>query len=304
MTAMTNAALKLILERHIYWLYSIGDEYNRAMAELYGADLSKTDLRGVDLREANLQGANLSKADLRGANLRGTYLSNANLSHAKLEGADLTGSVLCSANFSSADLRFANFSVADLRGANLRDAYVYNTNFCCAILHDADLNNANVSDAILQDASLRRINCHSFIPMACPDSGSFIGWKKAKILFAEERLFVDEASIRLGESKMLSQYANAAFDCLVKLKIPEDAKRLSAGNNRKCRCDKAIVLDIQKMDGTSYPADTIAVSCFDLSFTYKVGETVTPVKQFDDNRWHDGSSGIHFYINRQDAVDY
>ncbi len=295
---MIEADIKLILERHIYWFYQIGDESNRARADLYGADLHGADLHGVDLRRANLTGADLQKADLRGANLRGIDLSNANLSHAKLEGADLTGSLLCAANFSAADLRYATLCCTNLLGANFCDAYVYNANFCGANLHRADLNGANFSDAILRDAILSGVNCRSFIPMACPDSGSFIGWKKAKLLFLSEAL---NDSV---EFKIPGTFASLPFNCLVKLKIPEDAKRMSAGNNRKCRCDKAIVLDIQKMDGTSYPADTIAVSYFDWSFTYKVGEIVTPVKPFDDNRWHDCSSGIHFYINRQDAVDY
>ena len=295
---MTSAAIKLILERHIYWLYQIGDESNRARAELYGADLSEADLRGVDLRSADLRGANLRKADLRGANLRGVDLCDANFSHAKLEGTDLSTSDLYAANFSAADLRYANFSAADLRCANFCDAYVFNANFCGTNLHDADLNGANFSDAILQNSNLRGVNCQSFIPMACPDSGSFIGWKKAKLLFLNESL---NDSV---EFKIPGTFASLPFNCLVKLKIPEDAKRLSAGNDRKCRCNKAIVLDIQRMDGTSYPADTIAMSYFDQSFIYKVGETVTPVKPFDDNRWNDCSSGIHFYINRQDAVDY
>lgn len=295
---MTEADIKLILERHINWFYQIGDESNRAVAEFYGADLHGVDLHGVDLRRANLRGADLQKADLRGAILRGVDLSNANLSYADLACADLTGSVIYAANFSRADLRYTNFSRADLRYANFFNASVYNANFCGANLNNADLNGANFSDAILQDANLRGVNYQSFIPMACPDSGSFIGWKKAKLLFLNESL---NDSV---EFKIPGTFASLPFNCLVKLKIPEDAKRLSAGNDRKCRCNKAIVLDIQRMDGTSYPADTIAMSYFDQSFIYKVGETVTPVKPFDDNRWNDCSSGIHFYINRQDAVDY
>ena len=56
-----------------------------------GADLSRADLRGADLSDANLRSANLSRTDLRGANLSGAYLSDADLSRADLSGAYLSG---------------------------------------------------------------------------------------------------------------------------------------------------------------------------------------------------------------------
>ena len=36
---------------------------------------------------------------------------------------------------------------------------------------------------------------------------------------------------------------------------------------------------------------------------YKVGCEVLPDK-FDDNRWEECSNGIHFFINKQEAIDY
>ena len=88
---------------------------------------------------------------------------------------------------------------------------------------------------------------------------------------------------------------------IVKLEIPEDARRLS-GTGRKCRCDKAKVLEIQMADGS--PSGCIAApSKRDNSFVYKVGETVT-VDDFDEDRWNECSTGIHFFVNRQEAVEY
>ena len=179
------------------------------------------------------------------ANLYGAYLSGANLSGANLYGADLSG----------ADLSRANLSGADLYGANLSGA---------------DLTRANLSGADLSGADLTRAKNVSFIPMACPDTGSFIGFKKAS-----------------GHIVMLG--------------IPEDARRLSA-TGRKCRCDKAIVLRIQEMDGTTSDL-TEVVSDHDSSFVYKVGEMVS-VPDFCEDRWQECSEGIHFFINRQEAVNY
>ena len=36
---------------------------------------------------------------------------------------------------------------------------------------------------------------------------------------------------------------------------------------------------------------------------YKVGEDVLP-DSFDENRWNEYSHGIHFFINKQEAIDY
>ena len=109
--------------------------------------------------------------------------------------------------------------------------------------------------------------------MTCPDTGSFIGWKKD------------------GTGKLI-----------IKLLIPEDAKRLSS-TTRKCRCDKAEVLAIENLDGT--PSEkTETYSSNDSSFIYKVGKIVKPKKTFCEDRWQECSSGIHFFINRQEAVEY
>ena len=88
---------------------------------------------------------------------------------------------------------------------------------------------------------------------------------------------------------------------IVELEILSDAKRVSA-TGRKCRCDKAKVLSIQNIDGTTSVKTSVA-SDNDANFIYKVGEIVT-VDDFDENRWNECSTGIHFFINRQEAVEY
>ena len=67
----------------------------------------------------------------------------------------------------------------------------------------------------------------------------------------------------------------------------------------------AVVLEIQNIDGSKADFDT-AYSTFHRSknFAYTVGETVVPEKPFEKNRWEECASGIHFFINRQEAVDY
>ena len=231
-------------------------------ADLRGADLCGADLCGAYLCDADLCGANLYGADLRDADLRGADLRGADLRDADLRGADLCGAYLCGAYLCGADLRDANLRDANLRDANLRDA-----NLC-----DADLRGANLRDADLRGADLRGANLRDAkgCYLSCPTEGSFIGWKKAS-----------------GH--------------IVKLRIPEDARRSSA-TGHKCRCDKAYVMEIQNMDGTKATEDTVR-SDHDKNFVYTVGATVE-VPDFDDNRWSECAPGIHFFIDRRAAVEY
>ena len=212
--------------------------------------------------EAIRRDADLCDADLCGANLRGANLCGANLRGANLRDADLRGADLRGANLRGANLYGADLCDADLRDANLRDADLRGANLC-----DADLRGANLYGADLRGTDLRGAKgCY----LSCPTEGSFIGWKKAS-----------------GH--------------IVKLRIPEDARRSSA-TGHKCRCDKAYVMEIQNMDGTKATEDTVR-SDHDKNFVYTVGATVE-VPDFDDNRWSECAPGIHFFIDRRAAVEY
>lgn len=107
------------------------------------------------------------------------------------------------------------------------------------------------------------------IPMACPKTGSFTAWKKC----CDEKM--------------------------VKLLIPEDARR-SSSLGEKCRCNKALVLQIFNRDGT--PGE-IAVSSYDHSFMYRIGSTVS-VPNFDTDRFNECAPGIHFFMDRDAAEKY
>ena len=211
-------------------------------------------LRGEDGGErANLFGANLSRADLSGANLSRADLSGANLFEANLSGANLSG--------------------ANLSGANLFEANLFEANLFRANLSGADLFEANLSGANLSGANYIEKAKNLFYPIACPEIGAFVGWKKARV-------------------------KTSGHECIVKLEITEDAVRSSAAG-RKCRCSKATVLEIQDLEGNVL--EQAAVSDRDCNFSYIPG-TVVSVLDFDENRWNECSTGIHFYITREEAV--
>ena len=251
MKKYTQEELNEILKNHLHWMNHDCENWKNMKANLENADLRDADLSGINLSYAILKGANLKGANLRGANLYQTNLSGANLNYADLRGANLRQVYLIDANLNYADLRGANLSGANLIGTDL---------------HYTNLYQANLSGTKFAD-----VKNIPFIPIGCPDTGSFIGYKKA-----------------------------GKF--IIKLEIPADAKRCSA-TGRKCRCNKAKVLSIQYID-EDIPCDIKSVaSNYDCNFIYRVGEIVEE-PNFDENRWNECSKGIHFFINRQEAVEY
>ena len=285
---MNSEEIRKMLENHKKWLFNETGgiranlcEVNIYRADLCGADLRGADLRGANLREADLRGTNLYHADLREADLRGAYLYDADLCGADLRGADLRGADLCGADLRGAylcevNLRGANLREADLRGANLREADLRGAN-----LYEADLCGADLRGADLRGADLRGTeNIPTYVcPLVCPEEGSFIGFKKA-IIFNSD--IPDDSHV------------------IVKLKILENAKRSSA-TTRKCRCSEAEVISITSLNG-NYSL-TKAFSAFNPDFMYEVGKIVA-VDNFDENRWNECSTGIHFFITRDEAVNY
>ena len=175
------------------------------------------------------------------------------------------------ADLSDADLSGADLSGADLRAADLRAADLRAANLRGADLSGADLSSADLSGAYLCGANLTEL-CwgNTILNLRCPECGEFIGFKKANGL-------------------------------IIKLKITSDSKRSSATTN-KCRCSKAKVLEITNIDGTASNVTKVC-SDYDSGFEYEIGETVE-VTNFNDNRWEECSTGIHFFVTRKEAVEY
>jgi uncharacterized protein YjbI with pentapeptide repeats len=297
---MTQEQLNKIIEKHQHYLNEDIDGWESMKADLSyknlsgldlsNANLSNADLRKAYLRDANLRKADLTYADLRKADLRDSDLRKADLRKADLAYADLRNAELREANLYRACCLYTNLGRVDLSNAYLRDANMYSA-FCCYTnmygvdLRSADLRDANLSGADLRKADLREANLRNAYlsgtdlsedtkidcPIACPETGSFIGYKKA------------------------------ICKKIVKLQICEDAKRSSA-TTKKCRCSKALVLAIENMDGFDSRLQEIE-SRYDPCFIYRVGE-IAEVPDFDNDRWNECAPGIHFFMDRQDAVEY
>ena len=287
---MTQNELNTIIESHQHYLNKDIDGWESMRADLSDKNLSGLNLKNANLREANFRNANLSNSNLGDANLNNADLTYADLRKADLSRADLRDADLSEANLYRAFCLHTNLCRVDLSNAYLRDADLYsafcgNTNLYGVDLRGADLREANLFRADLRKADLREANLRNAYlsgtdlsenakidyPITCPETGSFIGYKKA------------------------------CYEKIVKIQICEDAKRSSA-TTKKCRCSKALVLAIENIDGSDSGLQEIE-SGFDHCFVYRIGEIVE-VLDFDDNRWNECAPGIHFFTDRQDAVAY
>ena len=201
------------------------------------------------------------------ADLSYSDLKHANLGGVDLRRANLNHADLRDANLSHADLSHADLRDADLKHADLRGAYLRNADLSCANLSGADLSGANLNCTNLNEVKYNHLT--AFFSLQCPEKGAFIGYKKS------------------GNK-------------IVELRIEEDSKRSSAAS-RKCRASKVTVLSITSIDGENEFQKTENTG--EYSFTYEVGKTYE-IDNFDDNRWNECSTGIHFFITREEAVKY
>lgn len=179
-------------------------------------------------------------------------------------------------DLSHTNLKKVNFIGANLKGANLRDTDLSNAFLQKADLRDADISGANLYNAKLSDAKLEGIKYDyttQYFAMQCPEKGEFVAYKKAY-------------DSELGLS------------CIVKLLIPADALRSSATTN-KCRCNKAKVLSITSTNGKRTYRK--AYSFWDHFFVYEEGKTVK-IPNFNKDRWQQCTFGIHFFMDRKDAI--
>lgn len=277
-----DKTLDVILMRHKLW---IDGKDGGVRADLTGANLNNADLTDVDFRRAILDKASLCGAKIEYADMRGVSLISAYIERAEIRNTYLTNSMLCDASMVDVFMRGCYMSSANMKHVQITDTVIKSTDFWHVNLTEAkilyttiinvDFNETNFSNVYLRGTEIINSGLDSAlnpprIPMACPETGSFIGWKQC-----------------VGRR-------------IVELEIPADAKR-SSGTTRKCRCDKAFVKSIKDVSGTK--EYTEALSYHDNRFVYKVNETVY-VPNYCKNRFVNCAEGIHFYTTRQEAVDY
>lgn len=278
-----------------YAVFNCCDLQNTILAETIfdKALIANSIFRYSDISDSSFKEASITDSIFDCSNFEFTKFQQAKIDHTSFNNSDFHCAI-----FTNADVYYSSFNNANLCGtyfvnSSLSFSKFKFANLSVTMLNDTTFNNCDFKNAsgIVKPAILAN---GVDIPLRCPDTGAFIGWKACH---------GPSYDIKLKDIyKMYSTFSNSKI-YIVKLLIPEDAKRSSSDSN-KCRCDKAIVLEIQDLFGNVITDDREVVSLHDPSFIYKKGRTVTPEDDFCEDRWEECSSGIHFFITREEAVDY
>ena len=256
-----------------------GSDFSRtdfSDANFGNANFSGTDFRNADFNDAHFNDANFSfiyfdNTNFSSTDFRNAYFNNADFNSAYFNNAHFNSADFSSTNFNHANFYHTSFYNTNFSGADFSNSDFIHTNFNSTIFSGTDFNNTAIDwNCIFKNAD----ECTAFLNLQCPEAGSFIAYKMAR-------------------------------NCLIKLEIPADALRSSA-TTRKCRASKAKVLEITDENGKK-----IKFTCSDRTskFIYEVGKTIYSQDDdgniaFDENRWNECSTGIHFFMSKQEAINY
>jgi len=163
-----------------------------------------------------------------------------------------------------ADLRWAYLQEADLQEADLRGADLQG-----ADLQEADLRGADLRGADLRGADNKIIKQIKANNCSIPMEGAFIAYKKAS-----------------GN--------------LIKLLVPEKAKRTWCIASRKCRAEYVDVIEIINSAGKK---EKSAIANHDGKTDYVVGKR-TKANSFNDSIFEECTNGIHFFITKEEAENW
>lgn len=259
----------------------------KSCSEYEGIEPSVADFSGMRIEDTKFCGkrlgaANFSDSIFINCNFSGAFMNYASMRHCHFDGCKF-----CNTDLNGSNMQSSVFNRCMFNSANLRYADANNARFNLCNFKKADID----ATTDFTNADMRLPENMPYIPMVCPEEGEFIAWKKCYYLV---RASLKDDGFTCFDTK----------GCIVKLKIPAHALR-SSSFGRKCRASEAIVLAIQDIHGKDLGAGIEAFSCYDGQFKYHVGETVKPHRApFDPDRWRECASGIHFFINRQEAVRY
>ncbi len=122
-------------------------------------DLSKLDLRGADLSDANLSGKDLTGLDLQGATMTRANLDGANLTDTNLNAVSAAGASFRQANFARTNMNDADFSGASFAKATFARGDMGMTQDELEkagrgfVIRSSDMTGADFSDALFNEGA-------------------------------------------------------------------------------------------------------------------------------------------------------
>ncbi len=245
---------------------------------IFSYDDEQTDLKTA-ISDAVSRGVDFSyvdfyRKDVSGACFRGANLFSANFREATAMTCNFRETTLNNSNFDKAVASESDFYGSSLRMASFFRTKLDRTNFSFADLSNADLLEADFYKSTLCGAGFGDTRNMPYIPTWLPVE-SFIGWVKV-----------------LGEEESY----------IIKIKILNESQRVR-GVGDVCRCDKALVLEIQDLEGHKLDIEEIVYIDRTGTLVFHVWE-VTECEDWYPGRWADCKAGITFFIDRESAVRF
>lgn len=219
------------------------------------------------------------RADFRGVNLADVEFGPL----LDLRYADFSGTDCSKTTFYNVNLEYANFS-----GANIIGTRFYACIFSCKGIRNPMPFHVNGLRCEVEYGlvALNRYCVYRTASAPMHINGEFVGYK---ILSEDADKNYFDLSLDLGNRARIA-----------KLRIPADAKRVIFKDS-KCRCDRAIVIDIKDRYGNAVDVGYSPVSLQTLS--YQPGEEVI-ADGFDENPTVECGHGIHFFLTEAEAWKY
>lgn len=295
---ITQSELDEIVRRHQIYLNRTEENYIKLRANLSNVYLKNLNLNFVNLSDAVIENSIFINISLKYTNLDHTSMYNTKFINCNFKNTSLKYSY-----YSQSTIVDTTFELVDLAGAMMLNSKIIKSKFYKTFMNRMgltgswliksmfdncsmqyiDLSYTALKNTIFLENALDYANTYKLdideksmfdYPIICPDTGSFIAWAKGN------------------------------KNTIIKLLIPEDAKRVNACS-RVCRVDKAKVLAIETLTGRTSKLESVA-SYDKKNLEYNIGKTVYSIfcdrQPFNENRWNTSDNGILCYITRDDII--
>lgn len=172
----------------------------------------------------------------------------------------------------TADLSEGSYCGADFTGTRLNSANFSMGDFSRANFKGADLRGVNFRRAEVRGANFEGALLSPF--QIVPEKGSFTAFKSVE------------------------------GDWILELEIPANAERTSSMVGRKCRASSATpVRAIRRQQLLGGPMPEFFRSLHNRGFIYEIGKVAVP-SGYDGDVRIECAAGIHFFMTKQEAMDY
>ena len=271
------------------WCSSDYDQFDRMQLTgcyIDNMKVTRGNVKNVEMSCGSIVGTDVNGCSFECGNVQHTHLHGVSILTTDASGVRFFGCTVNNSHISALGLKNAiadsvSIMASDVAGITTSQlARIRNVILTRTTLHTCHFCNHKDSTKGIKLIECETISCQvdtgfRECSSCCPTSGEYTAWKFA--------FFYD------GTYKKVA---------IIKLTIPENAKRVNPLGTDKCRASMARVESIKD----EFDHDVLkAFSWYNPKFEYEVGQTLV-IKDYDNDCRTKCSSGIHHYMSREVAL--